>query len=382
MKTKTKKRAPADQCGAKPRALEFFAGAGMARLGLGENWRCVFANDVDPMKCAVYRKNFGTDELIERSIAKLAATDLPTERADLAWASFPCQDLSLAGARGGLGAARSGLFFEFWRLMKGLSASGRAPRAIVIENVVGLLTSNGGADFIAIITRLIEGGYSAGALVVDAASFAPQSRPRLFIIGLGADPRFLEESEAPDAQIEALKMRLPAHLSRFWFQPPRPRTQRNLDLIDIVDRTPPWDPPEKTDRLIAMMSPLQRRRLDAIRAEGAPRVGAGFRRTRTNNGVREQRFEARFDGLAGCVRTPAGGSSRQYIIGVDEGVARTRLMTSREAARAMGLPDEFQLPAGANAGLKICGDGVCPPAVRWIASNILEPALGAARRAA
>ena len=97
--------------------LEFFAGGGMARLGLGENWRCAFANDIDPAKCAAYRENFGGDHLHERSIAEFAVEDLPRKRADLAWASFPCQDLSLAGGRGGMGAARSGLFFEFWRLV-------------------------------------------------------------------------------------------------------------------------------------------------------------------------------------------------------------------------------------------------------------------------
>ncbi len=79
--------------------LEFFAGGGMARLGLGRGWRCLFANDLDPAKCAAYRANFGGEELVEADIAGLSARDLPAARADLAWASFPCQDLSLAGAR-------------------------------------------------------------------------------------------------------------------------------------------------------------------------------------------------------------------------------------------------------------------------------------------
>lgn len=75
--------------------LEFFAGGGMARLGLGPRWRCLFANDFDAAKCAAYRANFGGADLVEADIASLAASDLPRERADLAWASFPCQDLSL-----------------------------------------------------------------------------------------------------------------------------------------------------------------------------------------------------------------------------------------------------------------------------------------------
>jgi DNA (cytosine-5)-methyltransferase 1 len=81
--------------------LEFFAGGGMARLGLGSSWRCLLANDLDPQKCASYRANFGGADLIEGDIAKIDISDLPRETVDLVWGSFPCQDLSLAGARGG-----------------------------------------------------------------------------------------------------------------------------------------------------------------------------------------------------------------------------------------------------------------------------------------
>ncbi|MEQ8936840.1 MAG: DNA cytosine methyltransferase, partial [Amphiplicatus sp.] len=134
--------------------LEFFAGGGMARLGLGPRWRCLLANDMDAQKCAAYRANFGGDDLVEADIAALNADALPQTRADLAWASFPCQDLSLAGARAGLQGARSGAFFQFWRLMEELRAEGRGPRLVALENVAGLLTSNGGADFRAVIETI------------------------------------------------------------------------------------------------------------------------------------------------------------------------------------------------------------------------------------
>ena len=118
-----------------------------------------------------------------------------------------------------------------------------------------------------------------------------------------------------------------------------------------------------------------------LRADGAHRkAGAGFRRTRRENGNSVQRFEARFDGLAGCLRTPAGGSSRQIVVAVEDGAVRTRLMSPDEAARLMGLPDDYVLPARTNAALKLCGDGVCVPVVRWLAETLLEPALGPARQ--
>src|SRR3569623_588195 len=162
---------------------EFFAGGGMARLGLGEGWACAFANDFDPVKAAVYRGNFADAEahFHEVDVWKLSPADLPG-RADLAWASSPCQDFSLAGARAGLAGGRSGAFFGFWGLIEGLAAGGRAPRSIVIENVSGLLTSHGGRDFEALGRALAAQGYRFGALEIDAAAFVPQSRPRVFVI--------------------------------------------------------------------------------------------------------------------------------------------------------------------------------------------------------
>src|SRR5688572_25620867 len=125
---------------------EFFAGGGMARAGLGESWACLFANDFDPLKARAYRANWGGEDLFQGDVWALGAGDLPG-RADLAWASSPCQDLSLAGARSGLAGARSSAFWGFWRLMEALDGEGRAPRTIVVENVAGLLTSGGGEDF-------------------------------------------------------------------------------------------------------------------------------------------------------------------------------------------------------------------------------------------
>ena len=85
--------------------------------------------------------------------------------------------------------------------------------------------------------------------------------------------------------------------------------------------------------------------------------------------------EVRFDGLAGCLRTPRGGSSRQAIVVVEDGRVRSRLLSSREAARLMGLPDSYRLPATATAALHVAGDGVAVPVVRWLAAELLEPLL-------
>ena len=103
---------------------------------------------------------------------------------------------------------------------------------------------------------------------------------------------------------------------------------------------------------------------------------------RIEDGVRVQRAEVRFDGLAGCLRTPRGGSSRQTLVVVENGQVRSRLISAREGARLMGLPDGYRLPKAATGALHVIGDGVAAPVVRWLAGEILEPLLAAPRTVA
>jgi len=375
---------------------EFFAGGGMARAGLGPGWRCAFANDLDPMKAAAYAANWGGETFRPGDVAALRAADLPG-RADLAWASFPCQDLSLAGARAGLGrregegeATRSGAFWPFWRLVMALRAEGRAPRAIVLENVVGALRSHGGRDFAALCEALAEAGYRAGALVADAAEFLPQSRPRVFVIGIDGHAALPPDCVAPGpdarrhprALVEARAQLAGAGAAGWiWWRLPSP-PPRGVDLADLIDAAPAgmrWHDEAETQRLLAMMTPVNRARVAAAQAAGGRSVGTVYRRTRPGaDGRGRQRAEARFDGVAGCLRTPSGGSSRQTLLVVEDGRVRSRLLSPREAARLMGLPDSYVLPARYNDAYHVAGDGVCVPVVRFLAATILEPVLRAA----
>ena len=363
---------------------EFFAGGGMARLGLGEAWTSSFANDFDPLKAATYRANFADSvgHFHEGDVWTLSASHLPG-RADLAWASSPCQDFSLAGARAGLAGGRSSAFFGFWSLIEGLAAQDRSPRAIVIENVSGLLTSHGGRDFAALGAALAAQGYSFGALEVDAAAFLPQSRPRVFVIATRAAPaaQLVGASPFHTRAVKAAHAALPAALAQhwIWWRAARP-APRNTDLSALLepDAAVAWHSPERTARWLELMAPLHRARLEALRGGGARAIGAVYRRMRMEEGRKVQRAEARFDGLAGCLRTPRGGSSRQVIVVVEEGQVRTRLLSAREAARLMGLPESYRLPKAATGALHVAGDGVAVPVVRWLAQEILEPLLGGA----
>jgi DNA (cytosine-5)-methyltransferase 1 len=363
---------------------EFFAGGGMARQGLGPGWSCAFANDFDPVKARTYRDNFpdAAGHFHQGDVWAIDPARLPGG-ADLAWASSPCQDFSLAGARAGLGGGRSSAFFGFWRLVEALAREGRAPRTIVIENVVGLLTSRGGADFAALARALASQGYRFGALEIDAAAFLPQSRPRVFVIATRQGPpaRLTGASAFHTRAVLAAHAALPPDLAErwVWWNAPAP-PKRNTDLAALLepDEACLWHSPERTERLLALMAPLHRARIDALRERGGRAVGGVFRRTRKEAGRSVQRAEVRFDGLAGCLRTPRGGSSRQALVVVDAGQVRSRLLTPREAARLMGLPDGYRLPSTATAALHVAGDGVAAPVVRWLAAHLLEPLLAGA----
>lgn len=375
--------------------LEFFAGGGMARAGLGGGWRCLFANDFDPKKVSTYEANWGAGDIRLADVASLTLADLAAATVDLAWASFPCQDLSLAGGYRGLGRerdnapTRSGTFWPFWKLMRDLVQAGRAPRTIVLENVYGCLTSHGGRDFAAIASALSDSDYKFGAAVIDAAHFVPQSRPRVFFIAIRkreAIPGclFAEGPQAdwhPPALIAAhAGMTATAKSKWIWWRLAKPAS-RNFGFADLIEDSPAgvrWHAAAHTRYLLELMAPLHRWKVAEVMRSGRRTVGSIYRRTRPDeNGAKRQRAEIRFDDVAGCLRTPAGGSSRQTILVVEGKSVRSRLLSPREAARLMGLSDDYRLPERYNDAYHACGDGVCVPVVRHLAEHILEPLLSA-----
>ena len=363
---------------------DFFAGGGMAKAGLGDRWECLYANDIDESKARCYAKNWGDTHLQVCDVAAVEPSDLPGQ-ADLAWASFPCQDLSLAGTGEGLQGARSGTFWPFWRLMDALRTEGRQPRLVVLENVCGAITSHGGKDLAAIIKAMGEAGYRAGALVIDAVHFVPQSRKRLFIVGvqetvkIPTDTAMISPTDMwhPPALVRAYE-KLPASSREewiWWNMAPPPR--RETVLADVIQAHPNgvnWHTEHETARLLRMMTTPNLRKVELAQALNRPAVGTIYRRTRPDGrGGRRQRAEVRFDGVAGCLRTPRGGSSRQTIIVVNGPRVRTRLLSSREAARLMGLSDEYWLPDNYNQAYYVSGDGLAVPVVRHLAEQILNP---------
>ncbi|MHB8286020.1 MAG: DNA cytosine methyltransferase [Caulobacteraceae bacterium] len=304
------------------------------------------------------------------------------------WGSFPCQDLSLAGVGAGLKGERSGTFYPFWDVVRALKADGRAPKVIAVENVCGTLTSHGGKDFEAICKTFADAGYRFGSLVINADLFVPQSRPRLFVIGVRSDvaidPALL--SPAPLAPFHTRGLcravdSLPPTLrsKALWWNLPTP-SHRVMTFADEIEEAPTsvaWHTPAETQQLLAMMSPVNMAKVNSAMRAGRRMVGGVYKRTRLDElGVKVQRAEVRFDDVSGCLRTPAGGSSRQLILVIDGKRVRSRLISARETARLMGIPDEYKLPKSYNEAYHLTGDGVVVDVVRHLALHVFEPLIG------
>lgn len=360
----------------------------MARAGLGHGWRCLFANDFDRKKGATYARNWGEDEIVVDDIRNIGSDDLPGIP-DLVWGSFPCQDLSLAGGGAGLKGDRSGTFWPFMTQLKELKEEGRAPTVVALENVVGTLTSHKGKDFTAICEALDSLGYRYGAMVVDAALFLPQSRPRLFVLAVRKDVNVSIAADGPSLPWHTTALRraysdLPEALRESWLWWKMPATARRetrfADIIEDKPKSIKWHSRDETKALLSMMSDVNLAKVRTAQASGVMMVGGVYKRTRFHQGIKVQRAEVRFDDVAGCLRTPAGGSSRQLILVVEGERIRSRLISSRETARLMGLPDSYELPDAYNEAYHLTGDGVAVPVVRYIAEHILEPVISQAKQ--
>lgn len=360
------------------RAAEFFAGIGLMRMGLDrEGWSTVWANDIDEKKWEMYRANFndGACEFVLGDVHKIDGKDIPN--IDLATASFPCNDLSLAGARHGLAGIQSSAFWGFIDAIKSMGR--RRPTLILLENVAGFLTSNDGNDFRDALLALNELGYSVDAFLIDATRFVPQSRQRLFVVGTKAKADRLREMTPMLLQSE---LRPPA-LADFMFMNPEigwsirdlpslPSAQ--IKLQDIVEDVPLnselWWSKDRCEYLLNQMSDRHRAEAERMMAGSKWSYGTVFRRVRNGRSM----GELRTDGIAGCLRTPRGGSGRQILFCAGKGTYRVRLLTPRECARLMGA-DGYKINVPLNQALFGFGDAVCVPVIQWIAKNYLNPAL-------
>lgn len=371
----------------RPRVLhEFFAGGGLARLGFGDGWACTFANEIDPVKGKTYANNFGAADLRLCDIADLRAKDL-SDQADVAWASFPCTDLSVAGVGAGIDAPRTGAIWHFLDLVQSLREDHRAPRMICLENVTAMLSARHIDGFRRLITRLVELDYGVGALRIQASLFVPQSRERLFIVAVDESISTQLPAGQPVSlwHPKALKTAV-ANLSEevrdrwVWFDLPEPQVAvpRLSALIDEDAVGQNWHSAKETAAILENMSDLNRQVLFRHRSGEVQRYFTACRRTRTTVTGKQVVNEISKDGIAGCIRPAKGGASRQLVLEVNNRRVRSRLMSVHEAARLMGLPESYRLPVSETAALNLLGDAVVVPCVTHLVQQLVEPILGIA----
>ena len=366
--------------------LEFFAGIGLMRLGLeGEGWRVLYANDIDPLKQEMYAAHFSDSarHFHLADIHRVDASEIPY--ATLATASFPCTDLSLAGGKKGLNGKQSSAFFGFLRVLRDMGDL--RPPLVLLENVPAFLTSHGGLDFRQAMQGLNDLGYAVDPFLLDAKWFVPQSRPRLFVAGIHES--IPAESACP-VLLSTSRMRPPIltdfmarHSDIRWtIRPlPNPPSRAEQSLVDILEALPndaqEWWDSRRSEYLYNQMSPRHRVIADAWIRQRKWSVGTVFRRVRSQpDGQKRSMAELRSDGIAGCLRTPKGGSGRQIIFKAGYGKYYARLLTPRECARLMGA-DDFVIEAPLNQALFGFGDAVCVPAIQWIARHYLTPVASA-----
>ncbi|MBT2365398.1 DNA cytosine methyltransferase [Streptomyces sp. ISL-10] len=346
----------------------------MEAAGLKVTW----ANDLSADKHDMYLRNFGQNVASHYKLADIKsiaenprAYEVP-RNLSVAWASFPCTDLSLAGGRKGLAGKHSGTFWNFVTILEKLGAD--RPPVVALENVNGFATSHKGEDLRAAIRALNGLGYSVDVVTLDARSWVPQSRPRLFLVGALEVPeqtQFLSRFLRPrwldgifaDAALRTHQASLPA--------PPEHRNSGWTSIVDDVPLSDPrWWDNQRMMKFNSELSPVQIKKIAEI---SSTRVAyrTAYRRTRDGKPA----WEIRADDIAGCLRTAGGGSSKQAVVRIQEGQPlRARWMTSVEYARLMGA-DGYVLPERPSQAVMGFGDAVCVNTVQWLTESYLIPLL-------
>lgn len=368
-------------------AVEFFAGMGLVRRALESTgtrnsrlWRTVLANDIDEDKAGLYRAGFADalfDPLRVGDVNGIDPATIPP--AELWTASFPCTDLSLAGRGAGIHAGQSGAVWGVLSLLTNVAAD-RKPGFVLFENVMGLASSAGGADFNLLVRALNDAGFGVDPIRVDAAHFTAQSRPRLFLLATRLDraqrmnlrpidPRTIEPSDTrPRRLLDAMRA-APDLLWHHRSLPPLP--VRNAGLRSIIEKLPDDDPRWwSDDRAAYFRNQIHtNHRAVALKMINNPKPShaTAFRRMRDcGDGLGKRSVvELRTDGLAGCLRTPKGGSARQILLEAGAGAFRVRHLTPTECARLQGVSEPLPNGFSDTKLLFALGDAVCVPAVRW-----------------
>ncbi len=307
---------------------------GFARAGM----QCAWQVEID-VKCQeILRRHFNVKMYSDvRSVGGGILDPI-----NLICGGFPCQDLSVAGKREGLAGKRSGLWFEFKRIIDELK-----PGWIVIENVPGLLSSNQGEDFAVILQGLVECGYGVAWRIFDAQYFGvAQRRRRVFVVaslGSGRAAEILFEREG------------------MCGDPPTRREARQ-EVTHAITRGSSsgyrYDPNGETF---------------AIDGFGGYREDAGILRSSGGDcgGGSEMITICPTLNSSGAEISRLGGWGAELDFYMPQSFGVRRL-TPIECARLQGFPDDWLAGESNSTQYRQLGNAVCVPVAEWIGKRIVE----------
>jgi DNA (cytosine-5)-methyltransferase 1 len=329
--------------------VDLFAGVGMARMGMEQaGFKCVYTCEFDKQK----RKEY---EIIHGNIPEgcdirdVRAADIP--RADVWFFGAPCQDFSIAGLRKGLYGDRSSLVGEVFRLIEEKAED--KPEWLIYENVKGMLSSNGGWDFISILIEMDGLGYDVEWQTLNTKDFGlPQNRERVYTIG---------------------------HLRKYSFKQILPITSTDgkdsNTKINIIGSTDPGKKIQQRkyiygdDGLMGCLTATDYKEPKIVQ------IG----RMKSNRENPNQYRVYGTDGLSPCLNTAQGGGREPHVLVENDKKYGEeyiiRKLTPKECMRLQGVPDEYTdklIQAGISDSqiYKAAGDGLTVPIAKEIGERI------------
>ena len=349
--------------------VEIFAGIGGFRQGLEPlGGRCVLASEIDQHASNTYRSNWpeptGSGTTLVGDITAVNEDDIPSF--DLLSAGFPCQAFSIRGEQPGLADERGHLYKELVRLLRA-----HRPRSFLFENVVGLVTTEGGSrsrskaplanndrelpDLVfesgEVLARILkefeECGYAVSWKVINARQWLPQCRERVYIVGFRNDLNITMSWDAICGSAENSSVRdILLTSDSLELQNSELTTLQWQKLQAQNDAFPRWGgkPCPMTER--------------AVQIDGkAPTLSSSYHNVSS--------FSTKY------VFEEADGTLR----GAEAPSRPPRFLSPRECARLMGFPDAFNIPIGERetaAFYQQIGNAVCPPVIQAIGSEMMR----------
>lgn len=320
--------------------VSLFSGVGGFEQALNSlGGACVFASEIDKFASQAYKTLYG-DEHLHGDVTKIDAKDVPDH--DVLVGGFPCQAFSVAGRREGFGDTRGTLFFDIARI-----AAKKKPKALLLENVKGLVNHDKGNTLDTMIRTLNEIGYVVDFDILNSKYFdVPQNRERIFIVAIRKDliesEAFDEESTKGQTIIPKGKRRIGEWADVFNFDFPEQDevTTRLRDVLEPIVDEKYYLSDDKTTELVAQLKELDINDMAAVEYDRRKGVGK-IRDISLSLSASDWRGLNRNQTQTAVAQEIANGENISYCIDeIQPPKYRIRKLTPLECFRLQAFPDE------------------------------------------